>query len=235
MIYIVTGVSGGLGEAITQKLLARGETVIGLGRNNYLKSETYTFLPCDLSLTQNWEDFFPDELDDELTLINNAGIIEPISRMADINDDRVVDHIFKVNTIAPLKLAMHLYRKMTDKSSFSLVNISSGAADKSIPSWGLYCASKSALNRWTETFKLEEWERGKQPKVYAIAPGVVDTPMQEKIRSVSEELFSRVGHFQKLKNEKQLFSPVEAAELVLNLIQRPYTGQVFYDIREITD
>lgn len=182
----------------------------------------------------HWESCFPDPIEGELTLINNAGIIEPISRLVELSDESQVETMFMVNTISPLKLAMHVYRKMNEKSRFTLVNISSGAATKSIPSWGLYCASKSALNRWTEAFKLEEWERGNQPKVYAVSPGVVDTQMQEKIRSVSQNTFSQVDRFHKLKQENQLYTPEKAAELILLLLSTPYSGEVFYDIREFS-
>lgn len=201
MIYIVTGVSSGLGKALVQQLLANGEKVIGLGRSNNIESKSYTFIPCDLSKPIAWEAYFPEAIEGELTLINNAGIIEPISRLSDLSDESLIETMFMVNSISPLKLAMHLYRKMKEKSRFSLVNISSGAATKSIPSWGLYCASKSALNRWTETFKLEEWERGNRPKVYAVAPGVIDTLMQEKIRAVSQNTFSQVDKFTSLSRK----------------------------------
>src|SRR5690606_16985856 len=121
----------------------------------------------------------------------------------------------------------------SDLDDFSLVNISSGAANRAIPSWAGYCASKAALNMLTETFYLEELEKGNNPIVYAVAPGVIDTDMQVQIRSSLQSDFSSVDNFKALKSNKSLFTPKEAAVKLLYLLEKPFDGEVFQDLRKL--
>ncbi|MBL1279965.1 MAG: SDR family NAD(P)-dependent oxidoreductase [Fluviicola sp.] len=229
-MYIVTGVSKGLGKAVVELLLEKGETVLGIGRNSVIEHKNYSFQRCDLSNSEQVENLklsIPNEL---VTLINNAGIIGEIKRLSDQKHPDLAT-VLQINTVAPMLLMQKIYQAVEKKDSFTLVNISSGAANKAIPSWAGYCASKAALNMLTEAFYLEELEKGNSPKVFAISPGVIDTEMQVQIRRASENDFSAVENFKKMKEDDQLFSPKEAAKRLLNLLSSPnYTG-VFHDLR----
>ena len=130
-------------------------------------------------------------------------------------------------------LLRNIYANMSNKSDFTLVNISSGAANRAIPSWAAYCASKAALNMLTETFYLEEKEKGVEIKVYAVAPGVIDTGMQEQIRSASPEQFSAVDNFKQMKKEGVLFTPEEAALKLELLLNSDFSGETKYDLRNV--
>ena len=231
-MYVITGVSKGLGKAIVEQLLDAEESVIGIGRTNSIEHKNYQFIECDLSVKNAVHSLSLDLMDEEVVLINNAGIIGDINRLSQ-QESLDLNTIMQVNTIAPMELAHKLYSQTTNKQEFSLINISSGAANKSIPSWGAYCASKAALNMLTESFYLEEVELGNHPTVMAISPGVIDTDMQVNIRSTSEKNFSAVQNFIAMKEGNDLFSPKEAARRLLNLINLPFKKQVFHDLRTV--
>ena len=57
--------------------------------------------------------------------------------------------------------------------------------------------------------------------MYSIAPGVVDTEMQEVIRKSNEVDFSRYQHFVELKATNSLTSPEEVAEKYLYILDHP--------------
>lgn len=232
MIYIVTGVSRGLGKAIAEYFLSKGESVIGVGRSHSIEREHFRFLECDLSDSSMVEALTFPAFDQAVTLINNAGIIGNIQRLS---DQRSIDlaNVLQVNTVAPQVLTNKIYNSLNNKEDFTLVNISSGAARRAIPSWAAYCASKAALNMLSETFYLEEQEKGNDCKVYCVAPGVIDTGMQEQIRAAGQEDFSSVGNFVALKEENKLFSPEEAARRLGALLESAYSGEIFYDLREV--
>ena len=78
-----------------------------------------------------------------------------------------------------------------------LINISSGAAWQGYAGWAAYCASKAGVDRLTEVVHLEERAAGL--RAYAVAPGVVDTHMQELIRGSALEDFPEVERFRELK------------------------------------
>ena len=123
-MYIVTGVSRGLGKAIVEELLVRNEIVIGIGRSHNFSHANFSFLECDLSQPNEIEKLkFPEFLD-EVTLINNAGIIGNIKRLSDqIESD--LQEVLNINVTSPILLMKLIYSKIEDKSKFTVVNISS--------------------------------------------------------------------------------------------------------------
>ncbi|MFK7785716.1 MAG: SDR family NAD(P)-dependent oxidoreductase [Crocinitomicaceae bacterium] len=232
MIFI-TGVSRGLGKAIAELYLSKGERVTGIGRSADIKDENFTFVQCDLSdlnAVRNLE--FPT-LNEPITLINNAGIIGEISRISEMENSDI-ERVLNVNVSAPVILNHNIYSNVANKDLFTLVNISSGAANRAIPSWASYCASKAALNMHTETFFLEEQEKGNAPRVYAVAPGVIDTGMQDQIRSANPDNFSALDNFKSLKEDGKLFSSEDAASRLFQLLHTDYVGDIFHDLRNVT-
>jgi len=230
-MYIVTGVSRGLGKGIVEELLKGKQKVIGIGRSNPF-GDSISFKTCDLSDPQAIENLEFSSFSKPVTLINNAGVIGSIGRISE-QPKSDLGEVLQVNVLAPMALTRKIYAAMQNPQDFTLVNISSGAANRSIPSWASYCASKAALNRLTENFYLEEKELGHDLKVYAVAPGVIDTDMQTEIRSAAPEDFSGRDNFVRMKTEGQLYSPEDAAKRLIMLLNQPFSGDVFQDLRSL--
>ena len=228
--YVITGISRGLGAAIVEALLDDKQRVIGIGRSNPF-DDKIEFIHCDLSHASSVDALKIEELTGDITLINNAGVIGQIGRMSEQTSD--LEAVMQVNVFAPMALTRKLYAQLDSSQLFTLVNISSGAANRSIPSWASYCASKAALNRLTENFYLEEKERSRKVIAYAVAPGVIDTGMQAEIRAANAENFSERDNFVRMKEEGKLYSPEEAASRLIKLLQAPFSGQVFQDLRNL--
>jgi benzil reductase ((S)-benzoin forming) len=216
MRVFITGVSGGLGEALVKQFLARHDSVTGIGRNNTIQHPNYTFLSCDLSSSAEIKNLDFGSINEDVILINNAGIIGQIERLSD-QEIPDAESIFMVNTIAPMFLSAKLMRSTSVENQVTIINISSGAARRSIPSWAAYCASKAALDRFSETFYLEEKEKGRNIKVYSVAPGVIDTNMQAIIRSTESSKFSSASRFTELKSSNSLKLPLQTAGQIVNL------------------
>ena len=233
MIYIITGVSRGMGKAIAELYLQKGFQVIGVGRSHQIDHSNFSFLECDLSNTEKVKSLFKDQqFNEPVTLINNAGIIGSILRISD-QEELDLEHVMTVNVTSPMLLLQSVYKNMVNKSDFTLVNISSGAANRAIPSWASYCASKAALNMLTEGFYLEEQEKGIELKAYAVSPGVIDTRMQEQIRNASPEQFSAVDSFKQMKEDGVLYSPEEAALRLESLLNQEFSGEIKQDLRNV--
>ncbi len=232
MIYIVTGISRGLGHAIVSELCTSNARVIGVGRSNPF-GEAIQFHTCDLADPKAVASLsFDLEGASAVTLINNAGILGKIGRISE-NATSDLEEVMQVNVFAPMALTRKVQAALDAEIPFTLVNISSGAAHRSIPSWASYCASKAALNRLTENWYLEGQELDQNIRAYAVAPGVIDTGMQAQIRSVSSETFSAVADFIRMKEEGTLYSSQVAAHKLLSLLEKPYSGEVFYDLRNV--
>ncbi|MBK9190231.1 MAG: SDR family NAD(P)-dependent oxidoreductase [Crocinitomicaceae bacterium] len=103
-----------------------------------------------------------------------------------------------------------------------VINISSGAGKRPIDAWSAYCSSKAALDLFSETVKSEMKQRGVEKfNIHSIAPGVVDTKMQNQIRAASPEKFLASARFHQLKSDGELISPDQVAMKILQLINYP--------------
>lgn len=221
MTVYITGVSRGLGLALAEEYLKNGHQVVGIGRKTSLKHKKFIFINCDLSKHSDVEALQLEIPKNEaILLINNAGILGDVKRISEQDKDQSSE-IFQVNTIAPIQLIRKFSFWCKEAcSTLTILNISSGAGRKPIPSWANYCASKAALDLFSETFKLEEIEKGSTTKIFSLAPGVIDTDMQSHIRKSSVDEFSSLERFTKLHEEKELKSAKKIAQQIRQVLER---------------
>lgn len=187
---LVTGAARGLGAAIAIALAENGIEPILLGRNLHSLEETASIvgeylgkkprlIAADVS---NWLELghsIDSVLAPEETfsgLVNNAGIIEPISMIEDC-DPATWAHCIQVNLIGAFNVLRACLPKMAVGGR--IANISSGAAESEHAGWSAYAASKAGLERLSATLANERPDLG----VYAVRPGVTDTGMQAEIRA----------------------------------------------------
>lgn len=218
MTVFISGVSKGLGKALAEQYLNLGCKVVGMGRSHSISHPNFRFIEVDLRSISALEaiDF---KGDDEVILINNAGVIGHIKRLSD-QKQLDIQEVITVNTIAPMVLAANLLKQIPLNQIVTVLNISSGAASRSIPGWASYCASKAALDRFSETLYMEEKEKGRAIRVFSIAPGVIDTEMQSTIRASQAEDFSSLETFKVLKLNNELQSAEETAVNLIDFLNR---------------
>ncbi len=217
----ITGSSKGLGKAITQEALSINDyKVIGLSRSNTLEHSSFEFHYLDLEnidSVMNYE-FQKIEESDHIVLINNAGILGEIDKVGNMEDQHFKS-VFNTNLIAPSILINKFikeYKNLTCRKT--IINISSGASTAPYESWAAYCASKAGLEMFT---KVLEKELSPDFKVFSIAPGVVDTDMQSKIRATDKSKFVHKEKFMELKSNGALYTPKSVAEKIMETIMHP--------------
>lgn len=220
MNVYITGVSKGLGKALVELYLNEGHRVFGIGRSYSFSHPNFQFIEMDLNNVDALD--FPFQVDDDILLINNAGVIGNIKRISD-QEHLDCQEVMTVNTIAPMILTANLLKQLPLNQKITILNISSGAATRSIPGWASYCASKAALDRFSETIHLDEKEKGRNIRVFSLAPGVIDTDMQSAIRSSDAQDFSSLETFRNLKLNNELIRPEETAKNMADFIKR-YPG-----------
>ncbi|MBI2259871.1 MAG: SDR family NAD(P)-dependent oxidoreductase [Flavobacteriia bacterium] len=218
MIYIITGISRGIGKALVEHYLKTNQKIIGIGRFNPFNDNKISFIQCDFSSLEELKKIKLPLLKEEVTLINNAGIIGEISPL--IKKETFDDpFVFQVNVFTPVFLMKKVRLSVENSNQLTVLNISSGAGRRPIASWSSYCASKAALDSYSEVFQEEEKELGHKTKVYALAPGVIDTDMQKKIRETKEELFSSWNFFNELKSNNKLKSVKQCAKEIAEFLE----------------
>lgn len=151
-VFIVTGASSGIGLATARVLTAKGGRVALLARSTDALNELETELPESFAVTVDMTDF--DAVKTAISkvhdrygridgLINNAGRSYG-STIEDI-DPNIFDEIYHLNVLGPIVAMQGVIPIMRAQGSGSIVNINSGTAFMTIPSYGVYSSSKRAL------------------------------------------------------------------------------------------
>jgi NAD(P)-dependent dehydrogenase (short-subunit alcohol dehydrogenase family) len=151
--------------------------------------------------------------------INNAGVLEPVGPLRQLEAEAFREHIDINLTGVFLGSREYLRHLRATGGEGVLVNISSGAAWHGYQGWSAYCAGKAAVERLTECVAMEEGGTGL--RAFSVAPGVIDTEMQELIRDCSPERFPSVDRFLELKREGRFNTPGFVARHLLEIAFDP--------------
>lgn len=220
-LVLITGGSRGLGLALCDEYTRRGYRVIDYSRtapNPYsvsmdLSHPEVAQRTLDASLAA-----LPMEGYEEILIISNAGILDPLGPSSKKPRDRVLANL-NINFTTPIVLLSRIVAHFqTVRCRKILVTISSGAARKVYYGWSLYCAAKAGMEAYIETLALEQ-SREKDPFIPVIIdPGVIDTEMQAAIRNADPEDFPDVERFQRRKLEGGLAAPGAVAKTIATIL-----------------
>ncbi len=235
--YFITGTSRGIGKALVENLSEnKAVRITGISRNNTISHPNYEHIKLDLSKPEIVSSFVFPEISnaEEIVLINNAGVMSEIRRIGQQQAENIIND-YNVNIVSPSILMNNFikaYQNYTNKRV--ILNVSSGAGRHTVDAWSVYCASKSALDMFSENIYLEQsfFPKKNRIKIFSVAPGVIETKMQEQIRKTSEKDFSDVKKFVNLKNDGLLSSPKETAKLLLKVINGSF-AEVILDVRKL--
>lgn len=113
-------------------------------------------------------------------LVNNAGIIDPIGRMDDL-DPADWGKVIDINVKGVYHCARAVLPGMQVAGGGTIVNISSGAATNAMEGWSHYCSSKAAVLMVTRCLHKEFADKG--VRAVGLSPGTVATQMQVDIKA----------------------------------------------------
>jgi len=244
-VYFVTGASKGIGLAISKELLQENNIIVCVARTKneeLLKCAEeqkckLIFLEYDLAESSGLHALmkemlsFIQENPQSVTLINNAGVIDPIGR-AENNDHEAIIKSIAVNLTAPMVLTSTFIKQLESQNvPKKVINISSGAGRHPYSGWSSYCAGKAGLDHYTRVVSEEQKHVPNGVKVISVAPGIIDTGMQEKIRESDKEDFELLDRFVEYKEQSKLSSPEQTAKKLIQIIQ----SETFNDLEAIID
>jgi NAD(P)-dependent dehydrogenase (short-subunit alcohol dehydrogenase family) len=180
---VITGVTRGLGLAMTEKFIELGHMVLGCGRSRdvieTLRSRyrpPHDFAAVDVALESQVEPWAARLLSSHgppEVLINNAGIINQNAPLWQVPSDEF-DRLLDVNVKGVANVIRHFLPAMIARRSGVIVNFSSGWGRAVAKEVAPYCASKWAIEGLTQAL-AEELPRGMA--AVPLNPGVIDTDM----------------------------------------------------------
>lgn len=189
-VVAITGASRGIGAASARVFAAAGARVALLARNgDELRALAAEIGDAALALTCDVGDAAAMEaaigravawggrLD---VLVNNAGVIEPIARLGEV-DPEAFARAVRINLTGVLNGMRAAIPVMRRQGGGTIISVSSGAAHHPMEGWGAYCSAKAGAAMLTRVAHLEEAAAGL--RVMGLSPGTVATGMQVKIRA----------------------------------------------------
>ena len=169
---LITGASSGLGRAMAARFRRDGFTVIGVSRH-CPEATVDRWIEADLT-TAAGRDLVARTMQDEVgtltVLINNAGK-GSYATWEELPENELRE-IFELNFFAPVLLT-GLLLPLLEKSGGMIINIASVAGRMYVPCMGAYCATKAAMNLYSDSLRPELAKR--RIGVLNVMPGRIDT------------------------------------------------------------
>ncbi|MFE2264949.1 SDR family oxidoreductase [Streptomyces griseosporeus] len=232
-VALVTGATGGIGEAVVERLVADGFAVAVHYAGNKAKAEALVekiaasggqalAVGGDVADEQRMQAAF-DAVETAFggidVVVNTAGImvLAPIAEL-DLDD---LDRMHRTNIRGTFVVSQQAARRV--RRGGAIINVSTSVTRTQLPAYGAYVASKAAVE--SITLILARELRGRDITVNTVAPGPVATPLF--LEGKDEET---IGRFAKAAPLERLGEPRDIAESVAFLAgpARWVNGQVLF-------
>ncbi|MDD3457928.1 MAG: SDR family NAD(P)-dependent oxidoreductase [Weeksellaceae bacterium] len=176
-VVVITGSSSGIGKTLANYFAVKGHVVYGLSRSK-CENQDFVHISTDVTDFENVYRSIQQVLDESEridVLINNAGI-GMLGTIEDVKKEDF-DKLLNVNVYGVIYTMQVVLPLMRKQGSGHIVNISSIASNHGLPFRGCYSASKSAVDRITESVRLENQNTGIE--IFSLSLGDIKTSIAE--------------------------------------------------------
>jgi len=213
--------------------------VINISRRALTGCEHYE---ADLSDPAAWRgvaDLFAREVVDfageRVVFVHSAGTLQPIGFSGEVSADDYVRQVL-LDSASPQVLGDAFLRAAREtQAECHVVMITSGAAFSVYEGWSAYCAGKAAMDQWVRTAGAEQTRRASRCRLLAVAPGIVETAMQQEIRAASSGDFPSLGMFLEFRDKGHSREPDEAAREIWSLLESELENGAVIDLHVPAD
>ncbi len=190
---LITGGATGIGLALAEALVAKGNTVAICGRRWAKLLAAKRNIPqlqvkvCDVSRTASRYSllqWLEKRLPSLNILVNNAGIQRAVNFLKGPRDLPLADEELATNLAAPIHLAALLIPVLEKQTEAAIVNISSGLGFTPLAQVPVYCATKAAIHSLSLSLRYQL--RSTRVRVFEIAPPIVPTELGGRRRRPDE-------------------------------------------------
>jgi benzil reductase ((S)-benzoin forming) len=233
----ISGASSGIGKALAATVPWEETRLIDVSRRAPQSGE---HVKADLADPRSWDTVrrsFEQELagwsGERVVFVHAAGVVEPIGFAGEVDTDSYSRSAI-LNSAAPQVLGhMFLAAVRGVEARRQMAMLTSGAATSIYPGWAGYGAGKAAVDQWVRDVGAEQELRG-GVEVISLAPGTVDTGMQEQIRQTDEKDFPQRQKFVDLHQAGELADPERVARSIWALLDEGFENGAVIDLRKLT-
>jgi 3-oxoacyl-[acyl-carrier protein] reductase len=219
-MIIVTGASRGLGKAITERLIEKGEKVIGLVRSvSELNIEAIECDVSDYASVKNASRKVKQIKEPLKVFINAAGVAS--MNMAVTTDESTVQKLIQTNLVGTIYCSQLFAPIMLRQRQGSFINFSTVAVALALKGESVYAASKAGVESFSRTFAREMADFN--VRVNCIAPGPIRTDLLKGITDTQVEKITSQQIIQKLFQKSDV---CDLVELLIDEKARSLSGQV---------
>jgi len=229
--WLITGISSGLGEALAKSVMDSGDFVIGTFRNqsqveHFNLNNKGNGLGIVLDITNEAQiDTVVKTLSSQFdcidVLVNNAGV--GFIGAVEESSLEEIRALFEVNFFGTLKLTQVILPLMRENKSGHIIQISSHGGIKAFAGFGIYNASKFALEGFSEALAQEVEPLG--IKVTIVEPGPFRTKFAGNglrfAKNIIDDYSETAGTFrEKIKavDGKQEGDPIKASKAIIDMV-----------------
>ena len=219
-MIIVTGASRGLGQAITERLIERGEEVLGLARNT--RGMDINAIECDVSnyaSVKNASKEVRRMKKPVKAFINAAGVAS--MNMAVTTDESTVQKLIQTNLVGTIYCCQLFAPIMLRQKQGSFINFSTIAVALALKGESVYAASKAGAESFSRTFAREMADFN--VRVNCIAPGPIRTDL---LRGITDTQIEKITSQQVIPKRFQKSDVCDLVELLIDEKAASLSGQV---------
>ena len=219
-MIIVTGASRGLGEAIAERLIERGEEVIGLARD--IRDLHINAIECDVSDYASVKDASREVKRMKKPVkafINAAGVAS--MNMAVTTDEPTVQKLIQTNLVGTIYCCQLFAPIMLRQKQGSFINFSTIAVALALKGESVYAASKAGVESFSRTFAREMADFN--VRVNCIAPGPIRTDL---LRGITDTQIEKITSQQVIQEQFKKSDVCDLVELLLDQKASSLSGQV---------
>jgi benzil reductase ((S)-benzoin forming) len=222
-LFVITGGSRGLGQALCEQFNARDYKILEFSRSAPYEYSIRTDL-ADPEKSRRAVANAIASIDykqlQELIVVSNAGTLEPIGPTSSKSYPDLIKNMNTNFVSAVLMLTEIISKFQAAVCRKVIANISSGAALKGRAGWSLYCAAKAGMENFIHSLALEQQAQSQPFIPINIDPGVIDTEMQALIRATPPSDFPEVERFIKRKDQGLLVPPDKVAAAIVRILEQ---------------
>jgi len=219
-VIIITGASRGLGKAIAERLIERGEEVVGLARSvDGLNIEAIECDVSDYTSVKNASREIKKLKKPVKAFINAAGVAS--MNMAVTTDKDTVQKLIQTNLVGTIYCCQLFAPILLRQKYGSFINFSTIAVALALKGESVYAASKAGVESFSRTFAREMADFN--VRVNCIAPGPIRTDL---LKGITDTQIQKITSQQIIPKQFQKSDVCNLIELLIDERAGSLSGQV---------
>lgn len=219
-MIVITGASRGLGQAIAERLIEKGEDVLGLARST--SGMSIDAIECDVS---NYSSVKNASREVKRTkkpvkaFINAAGVAS--MNLAVTTDESTVQRLIQTNLVGTIFCCQLFAPIMLRQKHGSFINFSTIAVALALKGESVYAASKAGVESFSRTFAREMADFN--VRVNCIAPGPIQTDL---LRGITDAQIEKITSQQVIPKQFQKSDVCDLVEILIDEKAASLSGQI---------